>query len=185
MDIEALMTQQGMRTFTDEQRDTWVNDAVQVRQLTQIIQARLANTEIDGDRTGSAGRRARKVARQLGKVAKLLEKAAAQVEGANATYVREVLELPERRVRELERKEQRRNRLGIAASSAQDTVAKSLTKTTNTLSGVQPQPGNTQVTAAPPVPQYVSAQPYQFPGQATGPTTPIPDIGDFFGKEAL
>ena len=187
MDIEALMTQQGMRTFTDEQRDTFTNDAVQVRQLAQIIQARLANTAIDGDRAGSAGRRARKVARRFGKVARLLEKAAAEAEAINAVYGREVLELPARRSRELERKEQRRQRLGIAAGAAPTAVAKSLTKTTNTLAGAQPPAGNPQVTAAQPQPkpQYVSPQPYTFPGQTADQAQPLPNIGDFFNQEAM
>lgn len=182
MDIDALMTQQGMRGFTDEQRQTFTNDAVQVRQLAQIIQARLANTEIDGDRTGSAGRRARKVSRKLNKVARLLEKAAAETEGLNAVYVREVLELPARRARELQSKENRRQRFGIAAASVHDAAAKSLTKTAHTLNGVE-QVGNPQVTAVPPQPQYVSPQPWQF--TAGGPQqTPVGSITDHF-PEAL
>ncbi|MFJ4473249.1 hypothetical protein ACIP2X_37945 [Streptomyces sp. NPDC089424] len=185
MDIEALMTQQGMRGWTDEQRDTFVNDASQVRQLAQIIQARLANSQIEGDRAGSAGRRARKVSKKLAKVARLLEKAAAETEALNAVYLREVVELPDRRSKELERKEQRRQRLGIAVSSVQHRVANSLVNTTNTLSGAHPQP-NVQVTGVqPPVPQYVPAQPFQFPGQANAMAQPLPDIGDFFDQEAM
>ncbi|WP_416519987.1 hypothetical protein [Streptomyces achromogenes] len=186
MDIEALMTQQGMRNFTDEQRQTFTNDATQIHQLAQIVHARLANTAIDGDRAGSAGRRARKVSRKLGKVARLLEKAAAETEAVNAVYLREVLELPARRARELEKKEQRRNRLGIAASSAQAVVAKSLTKTTNTLNG-SPQVGEPPVTpAAQQAPQYVSPQPFTFPGQGAGQAQPLPNISELFpGREAM
>lgn len=184
MDIEALMTKQGMRDFTDEQRQTFTNDATQVRQLAQIVQARLAHTEIDGDRTGSAGRRARRVARKLGKVARLLEKAAAETEAVNAVYLREVLELPARRARELEKKEQRRQRLGIAAGTAHTMVAKSLTKTTNSLTGTTV--GNPQVTPVQTAPQYVSPQPFQFPGQGVGQTEPMPSISEFFpNQEAM
>lgn len=182
MDIEALMTQQGMRNFTDEQRETWTTDAVQVRQLAQIIQARLANTEIDGDRAGSAGRRARKVSRKMAKVAKLLEKAAAETEGLNAVYVREVLELPARRARELEKKESRRERLGIAAASVQDAAAKSLTKTAHTLNGTQ-QVGNPQVTPVQAAPQYVHPNGWQFTPAGAQPT-PLGNITDHF-PEAL
>ncbi|MFF0009606.1 hypothetical protein ACFYQT_40130 [Streptomyces tibetensis] len=187
MDIEALMTQQGMRGWTDEQRDTWTNDAVQMRQLTQIIQARLANTQIDGDRTGSAGRRARKVSRKLARVARLLEKAAAETEAVNAVYVREVLELPARRARELEKKEQRKERLGIAAGAAQGAIAKSLTNTTNTLTGVQPPAvGNPQVNGVQAAPQYVPPMPYQFPGQTPAQAQALPDFADLFpDQEAM
>lgn len=181
MDIEALMTQQGMRDFTDEQRQTFTNDAVQVRQLAQIIQARLANTAIDGDRTGSAGRRARKVSRKLGKVARLLEKAAAETEAVNAVYLREVVQLPERRARELERKEQRRQRLGIAATAAQAHVAKSLSKSVNSLNGTPV--AEPQVTAVA-GPQYVHPMPYQHT-PAAGMAQPVPSIGDLFDQEAM
>ncbi|MGW8703106.1 hypothetical protein ACWGOK_40395 [Streptomyces eurythermus] len=184
MDIEALMTQKGMRDFTAEQRQTFTTDATQIRQLAQIIQARLANTQIDGDRTGSAGRRARKVARRLTKVARLIDKAAAETEAANAVYLREVIELPARRARELEKKNDRRQRLGIAAANVHDKVGKSLTTSTNTLSGmqppVQPQP---QPHTGQQAPQYVSPQPFQFPGQTSGPAAPVPNIGDFFGQQ--
>jgi hypothetical protein len=181
MDIENLMTQKGMRDFTDEQRQTFTNDAVQVRQLAQIIQARLAHTEIEGDRTGSAGRRARKVSRKLSRVARLLEKAAAETEAVNALYVREVLELPARRARELENKENRRQRMGIAAS-VQDKVGKSLTTSANTLTGAQP-PVSPQVNADPGGVRYVNPQPYAFPG-APGPQQPAGNIADYF-PEAL
>jgi hypothetical protein len=182
MDIEQLMTKDGMRAFTDEQRETFTTDAVQVRQLAQIIQARLAHTEIDGDRTGSATRRARKVSRKMAKVAKLLEKAAAETEGLNAVYLREVLELPARRARQLEQKEARKQRLGIAASTVHDTAAKSLTKSVNTLTGVQAPTASAQ--ASPPAVQYVSPQPYAFPGQNTT-AQPLPNFGDLFDQEAM
>lgn len=182
MDIENLMTEQGMRGFTDEQRDTFTNDASQFRQIMQIVQARLANTHVDGDSTGSAARRARRVSRKFGRVARLLEKAAAETEAINALYGREVLELPERRARELERKETRRQRMGIAAGSTQDAVAKSLTKTAYTLHGTQP-PVSPQVSTVQP-PVYVNPQPYQFTAAGTQ-TQPLPNISSFFDQEAM
>lgn len=182
MDIEALMTQQGMRDWTDSERDTFTNDAVQVRQLAQIIQARLAHTEIDGDRAGSAGRRARKVARRFGKVARLLEKAAAEAEAINAVYVREVLELPDRRAKQLEQKQQRQDRRALARGTAGAAVTKSLTKTVHTLNGTEPV-GNPQVNAVQPAPQYVNPQPFQFPGAGAAAAQPIPSISDFFSEQ--
>jgi hypothetical protein len=182
MDIDALMTQQGMRTFTDEQRETWMNDAVQMRQLAQIIQARLANTDIDGDKTGTAARRARKMAKRWGKLAGLLEQAAAQAEGINSAYVRDVLELPDRRAKHLERKEQRRHRLGIAATATHQQVAQSLHTSAHTLNG-SPQYGNPQVTPVQPQPQYTPPMPHHFaPSNSAG--QPVGDIADFF-PEAL
>lgn len=186
MDIEALMTQKGMRDFTDEQRQTFTTDASQIRQLAQIIQARLTHTQIDGDRTGSAGRRARKVSRRLTKVARLIEKAAAETEAVNAVYLREVIELPARRARELEKKNDRRQRLGITAANVHDKVGKSLTTSTNTLTGMPPVQPQAQPYAGQQAPQYVSPQPFQFPGQTTSPAAPVPNIGDFFDhQEAL
>jgi hypothetical protein len=182
MDIEALMTQKGMRDWTDGQRDTFTNDAVQVRQLAQIVQARLANTRIDGDGAGTSGRRARKVAKRLAKVARLLEKAAAETEAVNAVYVREVLELPDRRAKEVERKADRRQRFGIAASGLHAKTVNSLTASTHHLTGT-PTPVNPQVNAVPPV-AYVNPQPHQFPGQNTT-AQPLPNIHEFFNQEAM
>jgi hypothetical protein len=182
MDINRLFEQQGMRDFTSEQRDTFMNDGQQIRQMQQIVQARLAQTAIDGDRPGAAGRRARKMAKKFGKVAALLEKAAAQCEAINAAYVHDVLELPARRAKAIEAKENRRNRLGIAASSAQAQVTKSLTKSAGSLTGTTPV-GNPQVTPVQPQPQYVSPQPFSFtPSGAQH--TPVGDITQYF-PEAL
>jgi hypothetical protein len=183
MDMDALMTKQGMRTWTDEQRETYVNDASDMRQMAQIIQARIANTHIEGDKNaGQARRRAAKVVRRLNKVIRHLERAAAEMEAGNAVYVREVLELPERRVKELERNETRRSRLGLAAG-VHETVAKSLDRTAHALHGTQPV-GNPQVTPVQQAPQYVSPQPYAFPGGGQ-PQQPIPHISELFDQEAM
>lgn len=186
MDMDALMTQQGMRTWTDDQRETYTNDAGDIRQMTQIILARLAHTHIEGDSAGTATRRARKVVRRLGRVARLLEKAAAEVEAFNAVYVRDVLELPDRRSKELERKALRRQRLGIAASGAQEQIAGSLNASVNGLHGIPGGP-NPQFTPLNQAPQYHSPNPanasYAYP--APPASAPLTSITDHFPDIAL
>lgn len=185
MDMNALMTAQGMREWTETERDENINAATQLRQMAQIIKARLENTHVDGDRAGGghARKRARAVVRHLHRAARDLDKAAARIEAMNAVYVREVLELPARRVRELGRKELRRQRLGIAAGGAQEAVAKSLAQSATALAHGAAPVGNPQVK---PVqqPQYVNPQPYVFPGGGV-PQQPLPDIGSFFDQEAM
>jgi hypothetical protein len=182
MDINALFDKDGMRDFTSEQRDTFMNDGQQIRQMQRIVQARLAQITLDGDRPGAAGRRARKMAKKFGKLAGLLEKAAAQCEAINTAYVHDILELPDRRLKALEAKETRRQRLGIASNATQDAIAQSLTKSAGAFHGTPV--GNPQVTPAADGPRYVDPMPYQFPG-ATSHTDPLPAIGDLFDQEAM
>lgn len=177
MDIEALMKKQGMRDFTDEQRDTLVNDAVQIRQLAQIIQARLAKTEINGDRTGAAPRRARKVTRQFEKVAKLLEKAAAGCEGINATYVHEVIELPDRRKKALAKKKERQQTRALTRAKAQEITAQTLSQSAQHLLA-DPRTAQPQMPAtAAPQPQYV--HPHAYTAQQTH-QAPLADFSSVF-----
>lgn len=179
MDMDGLMTQKGMRTFTDEQRDNWTTDSTQMEQMARVIEARLANTHIDGDKNaGQARRRARKVTRRMKKAAALLARAAAEIEAGNAVYVREVLDLPERRRLEMERTEARKNRLGLAAGM-QEAVAGSLQKSAAGFNGGIPQTGNPQVTAVQQAPQYVTPYPQQF-AQPTGAQQPLPNMADLF-----
>ncbi|CAL9667337.1 hypothetical protein SUDANB145_07227 (plasmid) [Streptomyces sp. enrichment culture] len=182
MNINDLFTGDGdgMRTFTEGQRDTLIEWAGESRQIAQIIAARLNQDHIDGDRPWSAGRRARKVARKQAKVARLLEQAAAETEALNAVYRREVVELPARRTAALEKKEAKRARRAITAGQTREAVAKSLTKTTNSLTGTPV--GNPQVNAVQ-QPQYVNPQPYTFPGQNSA-SQPLPAFGDLFNQEA-
>lgn len=178
MDMDGLMTQKGMRVFTDEQVDNWTTDSTQMEQMARIIEARLANTHIDGDKNaGQARRRARKVARRMKKAAALLARAAAEIEAGNAVYVREVIELPERRAAELERSEARKNRLGLAAG-VQEAVAGSLQKSATGFNGTTPV-GNPQVNGVQPGPQYVTPYPQQF-AQPTGAQQPLPNMADLF-----
>jgi len=182
MDMDALMSQQGWRGWTEEQRDYWTNDAVQIRQMAQVIQARLTHTHIDGDTTATAARRARKVVKPLVRAAKMLEKAAAQMEAANALYVRDVLELPERRSSQQQRKELRRHKLGIAATAARAGIAESLTTSTQTLHHGATPVGNPQVTpTAQAQPVYTNPS-FYLPPQPAGQG--IPDIGDLFDQAA-
>lgn len=179
MDIDDLMTKKGMRSFTDDQRDTWVNDAVQIRQLAQIIEARLANTHIEGDSgDGQARRRARRFAGRLRKVADLLERAAARTEGVNAAYVRDVLELPERRASQTERKALRRQRLGIAAGDARTAVQQSLAQSASALNGAVPV-GSPQVNTVPEQPRYTPPNPWNYTPQQGQQGDPI-DIANCF-----
>jgi hypothetical protein len=181
--MNALMTEQGMRDFTDEQRDSLVEWASETRQIAQIIQARLANTQVDGDSAGTAARRARKVTRPLRKVVRLLEKTAAEMEAFNAVYVRDVLELPDRRVKDRERKALRRQRLGIAASGVQEQIAGSLNSSVNILHGI-PGATNPQVTPLAQAPQYHTASPsYAYPAPpAQAPMSSIADIFTNIGE---
>lgn len=186
MDMTALMTEQGMRTWTETERDENVNAAAQLRQMAQIIKARLENTHVDGDKSaGQARKRARIVVRNLYRAAKDLDRAAARIEAMNAVYVREVLELPDRRVKELERRELRRQRLGIAAGQAREQVAGSLAQSAHSLAGPPPV-GNPQVTPVQQQPMYTNPHAFPFPGAPTA-GEPIPSIGelfDQFGKQA-
>ena len=182
MDMDALMKQQGMRTWTEDERDKYNNDGSELRQMANVIRARLENTHIDGDKNaGQAKRRAAKVARRLNRAIRHLERAAAEMEACNAVYVREVLELPERRQKELDRSETRRSRLGLAGG-VHETVAKSLDASARAFNGGQPI-GNPQVNAVQ-QPQYVNPQPYVFPGAGVS-QQPLPDISSFFDQEAM
>jgi hypothetical protein len=177
MDMDALMKQQGMRTWTEDERDKYNNDGSELRQMANVIKARLENTHVDGDKNaGHARRRAAKVVRRLNRAIRHLERAAAEMEACNAVYVREVLELPERRRRELERSETRRSRRGLAGG-VHETVAKSLDASARAFNGGQPI-GNPQVNAAP-QPQYVSPYPHQF-AQPAGSQQSLPDMADLF-----
>jgi hypothetical protein len=181
MDINALFEKDGMRDFTAEQRDTFMNDGQQIRQMQRIVQARLAQITLEGDRPGAAGRRARKMAKRFGKLAGLLEKAAAQCEGINTAYVHDVLELPDRRMKALEAKENRRQRLGIASGGAQGAIAQSLTNSAHAFNGTPV--GNPQVTPVEEGARYNAPYPHQFT-QAGGQQQPVGDIASFF-PEAL
>jgi hypothetical protein len=183
MDLNQLFDEEGLRNITGAWRDQHLEDDRQYGQIADVVQRRLEQQTIDGDSRFSAGRRARKVAKNLRKMQKASRKAAAAAEALYGCYVNEIVELPARRATALERKETRRQRLGIAASAAQASVAKSLDKSTAALHGTPV--GNPQVTPVEQAPRYVSPQPWQYPGQGPSAAQPIPNIGDLFDQEAM
>lgn len=178
MDINALFTDQGLRDFTNAQRDQHMEDARQYGQLAAIIRGRLKQTPVDGDRWLSARRRARKVSRQVKAMERASQKAAASAEALYATYVNQVLELPQRREVAAARKAQRKQ---LRAANAGALVAKSLEKSARHLSGDEnPQVGGVPVAA----PQYLDAQPSPFPMAAGSEGQALRPFADFFPKES-
>lgn len=176
MDMTELMTKQGMGTFKDEQRDTFVNDADQVRQMGRVIRARIANTCINGDKPWSAKRRAAKVGGRFDRVAKLLEKAAAEVEAIDATYNREVLELPARRQTALDKKAERQEAKALTRQKARALTERTLAESAHGLAA-DPRLLAGQPPATAPQPVYTNPAAYQFP---TAAGDPIPEIADMF-----
>lgn len=180
MDMTELMTKKGMSGFKDEQRDTFVNDATELRQMGRIIYARIAQTEIDGDKPWSAKRRAAQVRGRFNRVAKLLEKAAAEVEAIDATYNRRVLELPERRAKAIERKNERREVRALTRQKAHALTTRTLTESAQHLA-VDPRTAGQQPPAAAPQVVYNSPHPQAY---ATAPanTNPLPEFSEAFGS---
>lgn len=173
MDISALFTDHGLRDFTDAQRDQHMQDAREYGQLAEIIQRRVKQTPIDGDKPWSAWFRSRKVSRQVRAMEKASKQAAASAEGLYATYVNEVLELPLRREQAAIRKADRKQQRAINAGAM---VAKSLEKTVTKLNGVE----NPQVQVVQAVPQYLDAQPFEFPMVAGAEQQKPANIADYF-----
>lgn len=182
MDMNQFFEPEGLRNITGAWRDQHLEDDRQYGQIADVVQSRLAQQKIDGDGRFSAGWRARKVAKHIRKMQKASRQAAAAAEGLYGCFINEVVELPARRAAELERKDGRRQRLGIAA--AQAAVEKSLDKSTAALNGNTPV-GSPQVTPVDQAPRYVHPQPWAFPGQNASAVQPLPNIGDVFDQEAM
>lgn len=177
MDMNELMTRDGVREFSGEQRDTFVNDATQLRQMGRIFKARIAQTEIDGDKPWSAKRRASKVAGRFDRVAKLLEKAAAECEAIDATYGREVLDLPKRRAEAIAKKEERRARKALTRQNAHALAQRTIAEGAQGLAVDPRLAGQTMPQAAQPQPVYVHPQAPVIP-QST--RAPIPAFDELF-----
>ncbi|MFH8873139.1 hypothetical protein [Streptomyces griseus] len=178
MDINALFTDEGLRAFTQTVRDQHVRDAQQYGQIADIVRRRLEQTPIEGDRWLSKRLRAWKVARQLKAMQKASGEAAAKAEALYATYVNEVLELPQRRAvaeaKRLERKQGRQAAVGAA-------VAGSLNRTVSALNTPQEQPTG-QVPQARPAEFVTPQSPFeQWPMAASG-ERPTSTINDYFAK---
>ncbi|MGC5543687.1 hypothetical protein ACPYPE_23740 [Streptomyces griseus] len=178
MDINALFTDEGLRAFTATVRDQHVRDAQQYGQIADIVRSRLQQTPIDGDRWMAKRLRAWKVARQLKAMQKASTEAAAKAEALYATYVNEVLELPQRRAiaeaKRLERKQGRQAAVGAA-------VAGSLNRTVTALNTPQEQPGAT-VPQARPAEFVTPDNPWQQWPMAAGGERPTNTINDYFAK---
>lgn len=178
MDINALFTDEGLRAFTATVRDQHVRDAQQYGQIADIVRRRLEQTPIDGDRWLSKRLRAWKVARQLKAMQKASGEAASKAEALYATYVNEVLELPQRRAvaeaKKLERKNGRQAAVGAA-------VAGSLNRTVTALNTPQEQPTG-QVPQARPAEFVTPESPFEQWPMAAGGERPTSTINDYFAK---
>lgn len=183
MDMNQFFDPEGLRNITGAWRDQHLEDDRQYGQIADVVQTRLAQQDIAGDGRFTARRRARKVAKHIRSMQKASRKAAAAAEGLYGCFINDVVELPARRAAELDRKENRRQRLGIAASTAEAAITKSLGKSADALHGTPV--GTPQVTPVEQAPRYVSPQPWQYPGQNTAGAQPIPSIGDLFNQEAM
>lgn len=180
MDLTELMTRDGMRDFTSDQRDTFVNDANEIRQIGLIFRARIAQTKIDGDKRWSASLRARKVGRRVDHAVRLLEKAAAEMEALDATYVREVLDLPDRRTKASERKKERKELRELTRAKAQALTGRTLTESAQ---GLAADPRTTVPSATVPPPLYVHPHAYTTP---VATDDPLGSLTDHFGaSEAM
>lgn len=180
MDMTEMMTRDGMGEFSSGQRDTFVNDATEIRQIGRIFKARIAKSKVDGDKPWSAKYRAHKVGKQFEDLAKLLEKAAAKCEAVDATYGREVLELPERRHAARQKKQDRAQLRQLTRAKAQSMVAGTLTESTRGMAADPRTAGQSPgmpPTAEQPV-QYVHPHAYATPTAGTG--DPLGNITDYF-----
>ncbi|MFG3142446.1 hypothetical protein ACGFZA_40345 [Streptomyces sp. NPDC048211] len=178
MDINALFTDEGLRAFTATVRDQHVRDAQQYGQIADIVRRRLEQTPIEGDRWMAKKIRAWKVSRQLKAMQKASGEAASKAEALYATYVNEVLELPQRRAvaeaKKLERKNSRQTAVGAA-------VASSLNKTVTSLNSPQEQAPDT-VPQARPAEFVAPDNPWNQWPMAAGGERPTSTINDYFPK---
>lgn len=178
MDIDRLMTPDGMSEYRSDQTETWINDATQVDTMAQLLQARIAEIQVDGDKPGAASRRARKVAKRFRKASRQLRQAAAEIQAAGAVFDREVVELPARRAREVQRKRERDEERARLRGLAQGHAAQLLAESAHGFNS-DPQRTNAQVT--PPIPQHAplhSPQPFTMPQSSA--SVPLGEITDYF-----
>ncbi|MFE5901200.1 hypothetical protein ACFQ67_27800 [Streptomyces sp. NPDC056488] len=177
MDINALFTDEGLRAFTATVRDQHVRDAQQYGQIADIVRRRLEQTPIEGDRWMAKKLRAWKVSRQLRAMQKASGEAASKAEALYATYVNEVLELPQRRAvaeaKKLERKNGRQAAVGAAVASSLNRTVTALTPQEQVL-GAVPQ--------ARPAEFVTPDNPWQQWPMAAGGERPTASINDYFQK---
>lgn len=185
MDINKLFTEDGMRDFTNGQRDLHMEDASQYAQIGDVVRRRVQNMPIEGDRWTwwATKRRAWKVARQVRTMEKGAKLSATGAEGLYTVFKYEVLDLPERResaeLRRQERQDRRAVRKGRAGGgSIAARAAKSLDKSTAHFTGLTSVNGQNPQGVG-----FLDAEPSYYPmaagaeGQPTG-------VADFFrGKQ--
>ncbi|WTX00952.1 hypothetical protein OG216_46855 (plasmid) [Streptomycetaceae bacterium NBC_01309] len=139
MNIDHLLTAQGLRSFTEKRRDQHMRDARAYGQLADILARRLRRTPVDGDKPWSARVRAWRVVRHLRAMERASKQAASEAEALNADYQHQVLELPERRQAALEAKENKKDRNAERArrrkGAAHGYVARSLEQSTARFNG--------------------------------------------------
>ena len=175
MDLNNLFTEHGMRAFTASQRDQHLEDARQYGQLADVVEQRLKATPIDGDRFFAETLRTRKVVGKLRRMEKASRKAAGAAESLYATYVHQVLELPQRRDTAAARKAARRARRG---KQLQGAVAGSLGKSAAQMSGLDGQ-AQADIVGGVDDSLYLPAQPAAA-APAEVPAPAIGGIADFF-----
>lgn len=139
VDLDHLMTAEGLRLFTEKRRDRHLEMARQYGQLADILARRLQRTPVDGDWPWSARRRARLVVRHLRAMEKACQHVAAEAEALFTDYQHQVLELPDRRQAALEAKERRKDRNAERSRrrnmAAHGYVARSLGQSTGRFNG--------------------------------------------------
>lgn len=140
INLDRLLTAEGLRLFTEKRRERHLEAARQYGQLADILARRLQRTPADGDWPWSARVRAWRVVRHLRAMAKASNQAAAAAEALFTDYRHQVLELPERRQAAIEAKEKRKDRNAERSRrrrlAAHGYVARSLEQSTGRFNSV-------------------------------------------------
>ncbi|OEV10227.1 hypothetical protein [Streptomyces nanshensis] len=137
MNIEHLMTEEGMREFTAKCRDKHQLAHTQYAQIGEVLKQRLLNqAPLTGDRWYHRRVRAWQVKRQYTKLARLSRKAVGAAEAANTVFRTNVLEVEGRREQKALDKAQRKQSRRDASGGF---VEKSLAKSADAFNGVSAQ----------------------------------------------
>jgi hypothetical protein len=181
MDVNDLFTDQGLRQATQTWRDQHMEDARQYDQIRDIIKRRLEQERIDGDRMFAARRRAWRVSRQVKAMSRHARRQAARSEALYATYVDQVVRLPERRALAAARKDERRQQRAQAAGAM---VAKSLHKSASVLGGDSATTEYPQVTGmVGRQDRFLDAEPFPFAQAAGAEGRHVGSIHDYFPQK--
>jgi hypothetical protein len=174
MDIDRLMTEEGMRAFTAKCRERHQQADTQYASLGEILKQRVLNMEpLSGDRWYHRHVRAWKVKRQYTKLARLSRKAAGAAEAANSVYRVNVLEVESGRERKaLDKAKKKQGRVAAASNF----VDESLTKSADTFNGVSLQATGGQEQPV----SYLNAEPTPMQMAAGSGVQPTGTIYDHF-----